>query len=140
MLTKSYCSHGDKDEFNYSINYLTNSSYKELSNTSFTILIILIPQPETPSTGFKSILVLIVFPSPTVGLLGSCRAARKCCEGKNTDCEVSAATKTNSIILDLNTEACYCDHGCMEMGGGSHSDFTISSNLPEHSDSQEISV
>jgi len=57
----------------------------------------------------------------TAGLLGSCRAARKCCEGKNTDCEVNASnSNANSIILNLNTETCYCDHGCMEMGDCCH--------------------
>lgn len=55
------------------------------------------------------------------GLLGSCRAAKKCCEGKDTECEVSLAANTaNSIILNLNTETCYCDHGCLDMGDCCH--------------------
>ena len=59
---------------------------------------------------------------PSAGLLGSCRAARKCCDGKDTDCEVNAAdnVSANDIILNLNTETCYCDHGCLDMGDCCH--------------------
>lgn len=65
--------------------------------------------------------VLTVYTRPTVGLLGSCRAARKCCEGKDTDCEVSFGdNNANNIILNLNTETCYCDHGCLDMGDCCH--------------------
>jgi len=46
---------------------------------------------------------------------GSCRESRKCCDGKDTDCAVSSSN-INSLILDLNNDQCYCDHGCLDMG------------------------
>jgi len=48
-------------------------------------------------------------------LQGSCRASKKCCDGKDTDCAVQKAD-LNSIIMDPSDEPCYCDHGCLEMG------------------------
>ena len=48
-------------------------------------------------------------------LAGSCRASRKCCDGKDTDCAVQEAD-LNSIIMDVSDEPCYCDTGCLEMG------------------------
>lgn len=48
-------------------------------------------------------------------LSGSCREAAKCCHGKDTDCVVQKAN-TNSIIMDLDDEPCYCDHNCLNMG------------------------
>ena len=61
---------------------------------------------------------------------GSCRAARKCCDGKDANCVVQGSTKNsanslNSVLqsdedfsdLDLdNLMPCYCDHGCMSVG------------------------
>lgn len=46
---------------------------------------------------------------------GSCRASRKCCDGKDTDCVVQK-TPINAIIEDLDDEPCYCDHGCLDVG------------------------
>jgi len=46
---------------------------------------------------------------------GSCRASRKCCDGKDTDCAVQKGD-LESIIMDLSDEPCYCDHGCLDMG------------------------
>lgn len=46
---------------------------------------------------------------------GSCRAAKKCCDGKDADCVVQKAP-LNAIIEDLNDEPCYCDHGCLDVG------------------------
>jgi len=48
-------------------------------------------------------------------LQGSCRASKKCCDGKDTDCAVQKAD-LNSVIMDLSDEPCYCDHGCLDMG------------------------
>ena len=43
---------------------------------------------------------------------GSCRAAKKCCDGKDSDCLVE-----NSLIENNNyVEPCYCDHGCLDVG------------------------
>jgi len=64
--------------------------------------------------------LLTLYTRPSSGLLGSCRAARKCCEGKDTDCEVSFKASSNDIILNLNEETCYCDHGCLDMGDCCH--------------------
>lgn len=68
------------------------------------------------------ITVLTILARPSAGLLGSCRAARKCCEGKDTDCEVNTGDdiNTNNIILNLHSETCYCDHGCLDMGDCCH--------------------
>jgi len=59
---------------------------------------------------------------PTISLLktahslqGSCQAAKKCCDGKDTDCAVQKVS-LNSIVMDLSDEPCYCDHGCLDMG------------------------
>jgi len=49
----------------------------------------------------------------TTSLMGSCRNARLCCDGKDTECVVQ---KSNSIIMDLEDEPCYCDHNCLNMG------------------------
>ena len=47
---------------------------------------------------------------------GSCRAARKCCDGNDADCIVQKAD-INSLIEDYNAvEPCYCDHGCLDVG------------------------
>ncbi len=46
---------------------------------------------------------------------GSCRAAKKCCDGKDSDCVVQNAP-LNSIIKDPVDEPCYCDHGCLDVG------------------------
>jgi len=47
---------------------------------------------------------------------GSCRAAKKCCDGKDSDCIVQKAP-LNSVIEDyLADEPCYCDHGCLDVG------------------------
>jgi len=48
-------------------------------------------------------------------LKGSCRKAKKCCDGKDSDCLVQKAD-INSIIIDLEDEPCYCDHNCLNMG------------------------
>ena len=63
---------------------------------------------------------------------GSCRAARKCCDGKDPNCVVQSGNKNaaslNSILQNEDNEEgfsdidlddimpCYCDHGCMSVG------------------------
>lgn len=61
---------------------------------------------------------------------GSCRVARKCCDGKDPNCVVQNGNKNaaslNSILqgdgndiddIDLDDlMPCYCDHGCMSVG------------------------
>ena len=59
-----------------------------------------------------SVLLLV---TATTGLMGSCREATKCCDGKDPDCVVQKAD-LNSIIMDLEDEPCYCDHNCINMG------------------------
>eukprot|EP00092_Neocalanus_flemingeri_P009098 GFUD01009796.1.p1 GENE.GFUD01009796.1~~GFUD01009796.1.p1 ORF type:complete len:275 (+),score=70.23 GFUD01009796.1:57-881(+) len=61
-----------------------------------------------------SVLISIVVKNCS-SLQGSCRASKKCCDGKDTDCAVQKAD-INSIIMDLSDEPCYCDHGCLDMG------------------------
>jgi len=55
----------------------------------------------------------------TVGEWGSCAAAKKCCDGQDLDCmaEVSnAATPHYGADEYEETEPCYCDNGCLEVG------------------------
>ena len=62
---------------------------------------------------------------------GSCKAARKCCDGKDLNCVVQNGNKNaaslNSILQDNDENEfsdmdlddlmpCYCDHGCMSVG------------------------
>jgi len=63
-----------------------------------------------------TILCLALLAGPALGLQGSCRAAKKCCDGKDTDCAVSQSEQQNSVLVDLLEEPCYCDHGCLAMG------------------------
>jgi len=41
---------------------------------------------------------------------GSCAAAKKCCDGQDTDCAV-----THDVNF-LSSDPCYCDQGCLDMG------------------------
>jgi len=41
---------------------------------------------------------------------GSCAAAKKCCDGQDTDCAV-----THDVNF-LSSQPCYCDQGCLDMG------------------------
>ena len=54
--------------------------------------------------------LLLVSFSACLAAKASCRAARKCCDGKDGDC---LAEETSPNAVD---EPCYCDHGCLEMG------------------------
>ena len=59
---------------------------------------------------------------------GSCAAARKCCDGQNTDCAVTHDVNfirytflslKNFIFFKFSffsSNPCYCDHGCLDMG------------------------
>ena len=42
---------------------------------------------------------------------GSCRAARKCCDGSDGQCLINAFDHSSQAL-----EPCYCDHGCIDMG------------------------
>ena len=62
--------------------------------------------------------VLIIFIASLLHLghsKGSCREAKKCCNGKDTDCAVSNFSN-NSLIMNLSNAPCYCDKGCLDMG------------------------
>ena len=85
-------------------------------------------------------LLLAMVAEEVVGLMGSCREAKKCCEGKDPECGVTIiiiiiiipiitiitlitiiitkVTKAdlNSIIMDPDDAPCYCDHNCLNMG------------------------
>merc|ERR1712192_5783 len=60
-------------------------------------------------------LLLAMVAEEVVGLMGSCREAKKCCEGKDPECGVTKAD-LNSIIMDPDDAPCYCDHNCLNMG------------------------
>ena len=64
---------------------------------------------------FLTLTTTVLLASQSSALMGSCRAAKKCCEGKDPDCVVQKAD-INSIILDPEDEPCYCDHNCLNMG------------------------
>ena len=64
----------------------------------------------------SSIILILLVCKNTLAEKGSCRAARKCCDGKDSDCIVQKAP-LNSIIEDYtDDEPCYCDHGCLDVG------------------------
>lgn len=54
--------------------------------------------------------LLIAAAARTVAADGSCAAAKKCCDGQNTDCAV-----THDLNF-ISSDPCYCDHGCLDMG------------------------
>lgn len=62
-----------------------------------------------------SLTVLGLLAGQTSAFTGSCRVAKKCCEGKDADCMVKK-DNINSIIIDLDDAPCYCDHNCLNMG------------------------
>jgi len=65
------------------------------------------------------ILVVISVPCMVGAVGGSCRAAKMCCDGKETEC-VPQKNDLNSLIMDLDDVPCYCDHGCLDMGDCCH--------------------
>ena len=61
-------------------------------------------------------IVLLFHPAIITAEKGSCRAAKRCCDGKDSECVVQK-TPMNEIIEDLSEdEPCYCDHGCLDVG------------------------
>ena len=62
-----------------------------------------------------TLLLWCVTINDVTSLKGSCRAMRKCCDGKDADCVVQK-TPINAIMEDLSDEPCYCDHGCLDVG------------------------
>ena len=47
---------------------------------------------------------------------GSCRASRRCCDGKDGDCVATVSTGGNNDYSDDYDDECYCDHGCLDVG------------------------
>ena len=75
------------------------------------------------TTALQLIVVLLSLAVASINAeKGSCRAARRCCDGKDADCVV----EINNPLLDAGpdydeddyeaVEPCYCDHGCLEVG------------------------
>ena len=74
----------------------------------------------------KSLVLLAVMITIAHSMKGSCRASRRCCDGKDPDCLVQDFNFNE--ILDSrhhydyqdygeeNVEPCYCDHGCLDLG------------------------
>ena len=61
-------------------------------------------------------IILLFHPAIITAEQGSCRAAKRCCDGKDSECVVQK-TPMNEIIEDLSEdEPCYCDHGCLDVG------------------------
>ena len=50
----------------------------------------------------------------------SCRASRRCCDGKNGDCVATHGSDGRYGAADEDEydygEECYCDHGCLDVG------------------------
>lgn len=65
------------------------------------------------------ILIVVLASSTQIALAGkgSCRAAKKCCDGKDSQC-LAQNVNVNELIEDLDeyVEPCYCDHGCLDVG------------------------
>ncbi len=72
---------------------------------------------------YEALVVLLLLAASSdrcLGEKGSCRAARKCCDGKDADC-VSEVRDLRSFRSRRGrheevVEPCYCDHGCLEVG------------------------
>jgi len=62
-----------------------------------------------------AVFLIISVPCVVEAVGGSCRAARMCCDGKDTEC-CPQKNDINSIVPDLEDVPCYCDHGCLDMG------------------------
>jgi len=69
---------------------------------------------------FITLALVTILSSSSIASHGSCRAAKKCCDGKDTDCEVKLDPSETNIILNFSGESCYCDHGCLDMGDCCH--------------------
>ena len=70
-------------------------------------------------TNYHYIILLAIF-GAKFGVLAekaSCRAAKKCCDGKDSDCLVQTSNM-NSLMENYieQEEPCYCDHGCLDVG------------------------
>merc|ERR1712106_365283 len=76
-------------------------------HTNYTLNMVMLRQ--------QLVMVIVVSVLPLCQGKGSCREAKKCCDGKDTDCAVSSSY-INSLILNLSSESCYCDKGCLDMG------------------------
>ncbi|XP_012281667.1 somatomedin-B and thrombospondin type-1 domain-containing protein [Orussus abietinus] len=46
---------------------------------------------------------------------GSCRAAKLCCQGRDSGCVIQKASP-NAIIEGPKDKPCYCDHACLKLG------------------------
>ena len=63
---------------------------------------------------YSLLVVILLLVSSINGEKGSCRAARKCCDGKDSDCAVQEAPLNS--LMEKYVEPCYCDHGCLDVG------------------------
>lgn len=45
---------------------------------------------------------------------GSCRAAKLCCQGRDSGCVIQKASP-NAIIESPRDTPCYCDHACLKL-------------------------
>ncbi|XP_014213211.1 somatomedin-B and thrombospondin type-1 domain-containing protein-like [Copidosoma floridanum] len=63
------------------------------------------------------LLALIAVTSCLVGTCagGSCRAAKLCCQGRDSGCVIQKASP-NAIIEGPRDKPCYCDHACLRLG------------------------
>ena len=71
-------------------------------------------------SGGGAILVLALMSSllePSAA--GSCRAAKLCCQGRDSGCVIQKASP-NAIIESPRDKPCYCDHACLKLGDCCH--------------------
>lgn len=58
------------------------------------------------------LLILTLTARVSLGIMGSCKTSRKCCDGKDPNCIVNQDNEVHGEYV----EPCYCDHGCLELG------------------------
>ncbi|XP_033212419.1 uncharacterized protein LOC117170013 [Belonocnema kinseyi] len=66
-----------------------------------------------PNTFMWIFMIMIAW---TVGFAtaGSCRAAKLCCQGRDSGCVIQKASP-NAIIESPRDTPCYCDHACLKL-------------------------
>ncbi|KAJ8679168.1 hypothetical protein QAD02_014955, partial [Eretmocerus hayati] len=58
--------------------------------------------------------ILAAIMGSTPSWAGSCRAARMCCQGRDSGCVIQKPSP-NAIIESPRDKPCYCDHACLKL-------------------------
>lgn len=63
---------------------------------------------------FMRILMIMIAWTVDFTAAGSCRAAKLCCQGRDSGCVIQKASP-NAIIESPRDTPCYCDHACLKL-------------------------